>query len=91
MITLAAPRFILTNSYLVLLLCGQPVKCLNYIHYELFPELESTMIGVSFELRKPDLTKGKLTEIDTGNVVEEMKMFGKECKKVRFSLHPYPL
>lgn len=61
---------------------GQAVKCLAYIHYELFPELESTMIGVNYEFRKPDLIEEKLSKIDAGNVIEEMKTFGKESKEV---------
>lgn len=49
------------------------------------------MIGVSTDLKKKDLIEEKLSKLDAGNVVEEMKTFGKECKGFQFSLHPYPL
>lgn len=64
------------------------MECPKYIHYELFPALESTMIGVSAELNKTDLIEEKLSKLDAGNVVEEMKTFGKECKVLQLSLHP---
>lgn len=75
----------------VLILRGQPVECLEYLHYELFPELESTMIGTSIEIRQPDLVDVKLSKIDAGNVIEEMKAFGKECKEVRCPIRIYTL
>lgn len=75
----------------VLILRGQPVECLEYIHYELFPELESTMIGASIGPKKPDLVEEKISKIDADNVIEEMKTFGKECKEVRFSIRIYTL
>lgn len=40
------------------------------------------MIGVNYEFRKPDLIEEKLSKIDAGNVIEEMKTFGKESKEV---------
>lgn len=46
------------------------------------------MIGVSVELKKADIIEKKLSKLDAGNVVEEMKTFGKECKEVRISLRP---
>lgn len=49
------------------------------------------MIGVSAELNKTDLIEEKLSKLDAGNVVEEMKTFGKECKDFQSSLHSYPL
>lgn len=80
-----------SNSHIpnpVFLLCGRPVECLDYIHYTLFPELESTMVGASIELRQPDIVEEKLSKIDAGNVIEEMKTFGKECRRFSF---PYTL
>lgn len=44
------------------------------------------MVGASIELRQPDVVEEKLSKIDAGNVIEEMKTFGKECR--RFS-SPY--
>lgn len=38
------------------------------------------MIGVSLETRKLEPLEEKFAEIEAGNVVEEMKTFGKECK-----------
>lgn len=38
------------------------------------------MIGVILDKRKSDPLEEKLVEIEAGNVVEEMKTFGKECK-----------
>lgn len=49
------------------------------------------MNGASIGSRKPDLVEEKLSKIDAGNVIEEMKTFGKECKEVRCSIRIYTL
>lgn len=38
------------------------------------------MIGASMDLRRPGPIEESFAEIDAGNVVEEMRTFGKECK-----------
>lgn len=60
--------------------CVRPVKFLEYLFNDLFPELEAVMIGTSHASEHSELIAMKLTKLDVGSVAEELKTFGKECK-----------
>lgn len=49
------------------------------------------MLGVGINLKHPGPIEEELFKSDAGNVVEEMKKFGKECREDRFFLHLYIL
>lgn len=53
------------------------MECLKYIYNDLFCRLEEVMIGVSKALEEP---KPPGAKVGGGNVAEELKTFGKECK-----------
>lgn len=57
----------------------KPVKVLECIFSDLFPELEAIMIGTSHAPEEPGYLD-ILTKINSGSVVEELKTFVKECK-----------
>lgn len=67
--------------------CTRPVRFLDYVFYELLPELELIMLGKNHTLEQPKTFEPANT--NEGNVSEELKTFGKECKHVRYILYPY--
>lgn len=57
-----------------------PDRFLDYICDVLLPNLDSTMVGMNNAVEQPKGYKGKSAVFDVGNVAEELKTFGKECK-----------
>lgn len=58
----------------------RPVEVQDYISSELFPQLESVMLGIRHAQEEPNQSRENLSKIDSGSVVEELKTFVKECK-----------
>lgn len=61
---------------------------LDYIFNKLLPEMEEVVLGSSHAPKRTELKGVKPPGIDTGNVAEELKTFGKECKHVYSSFQP---